>query len=92
MKHIFASGEEIYHKNEKELNEGRVVFKNIEYEFIDEETIYKAEGVIGERAAVIEFKLKLSGFGEIKFRNSVKILMQSDLIQAEWEYYKLKYV
>ena len=92
MKHIFASGEEIYHKNEKELDEGKVIIKNIDYELIDEETFYKAEGVIGEKAITIEFKIKASSFGEIKFRNSVKILMQSDLVQAEWEYYKITYV
>lgn len=92
MRHIFASGEEIYHKNEKELDQGKITLKNIDYDVIDENTVFVAEGVYSERMVTLKFKIKSNSFDEIKFRYSVKILMLSDLVQAEWEYYEITYL
>lgn len=92
MKHIFTSGEEIYGRNKKKLEQDTFTIAHIEYENVTEETLFKAIGAIEDKQVCIEFKIKLDNFGDIKFRNSVKILMQSDLLQTDWEHYTITYL
>lgn len=92
MKHIFASGEEIYKKNIKELEHGTFIAKSISYENISEDTVFQAEGMIKDKPVLVEFKIKADHLGDIKFRHSVKILMQSDLMVSDWEFYKVNFV
>ncbi len=91
MKHLFASGECIYLKNVKDLEQGKLVVEYLNYDDVTEDTIFEAVGVIDDKPAVVKFKIKNDGFEDIKFRYSVKILMQSDLIQADWESYEVAY-
>ena len=92
MKHIFASGEEIYKKNVRELTEGTFTAKQIDYENIATDTVFEAEGTVNGKPAVVRFKVGGDSFPDIQFRFSLKIMMQSDLIQAQWESYEVEYV
>jgi hypothetical protein len=91
MRHIFTSGEEIYGKTKKQLDQGEFIIKHIDYEDICEETLFEAGGTIEGKLVSVDFKIKSDSFSDIKFRNSVKILMLSDLVLAEWDHYTLTY-
>jgi len=89
MKHIFASGEEIYKKNVKSLEEGAFVVEYINYDAVAEGTIFEAVGILNDKPVSVEFKIKQESFSDVNFRAKVGIMMQSDLIIAEWESYTI---
>jgi hypothetical protein len=89
MKHLFASGEILYKKNIKNLNEGNFIAEHLDYDNVSEDATYKAIGNLNNKPAVVEFKVKGECYDEIGFRFMAKILMQSDLFAADWEYYKI---
>lgn len=91
MKHLFTSGEIIYSKNKKILEQGVLTAESIAYETVDEDSWYTIQGEIDRKAAVVKFKIKSDFLDDFKFRYSIKILMQSDLVQAEWEEYEIEY-
>lgn len=92
MKHLFASGEIIYLKNKRNLEQGILVAEYIDYDSVDEDNSYNAIGEIDGKPASVKFRLKKDIYDDIKFRYSIKILMQSDLLQAEWEDYEIEYI
>lgn len=92
MKHIFASGEEMYGKNRKKIEQGELIIQHLDYDEVKEETLFKAVGRLNEQSVSIDFKIKSDSFRDIQFRHSVKILMQSDLVQAEWDFFHITYI
>lgn len=92
MKHLFASGEIIYLKNKRNLEHGTLIAEYIEYDSVDESNTYNAIGEINGKAVSVKFRIKEDSYDDIKFRYSIKILMQSDLIQAEWKDYEVEYI
>ena len=92
MKHLFSSGEILYFKNEKKLDKGILKAETLSYDTVAEDTIYEAQGNIDERQVLVRFKIKESCCEELKFKAMIKILMQSELIQADWEFYEIEHV
>ena len=92
MKHLFASGEHIYSKNVKPLKQGVFIAEYLNYDDVKEDTVFEAVGSLGRKPAAVRFKISKESFEEIKFKHMVKILMQSDLMLADWEYYEINYL
>lgn len=92
MKHLFASGEIIYSKNTKKLEQGLFKADTLEYPGVSEGTVYEAEGTIEGKPAIVKFKIAESCYDELKFKAMIKILMQSELMEAEWEQYEVKVI
>lgn len=92
MKHLFASGEVMYKNNVKQLSEGNFVAEFLNYDHVSHEIIFEAIGELESKPASVHFKLNKNGFEDIEFRHMIKILMQSDIFQADWEYYTIKYI
>lgn len=92
MKHLFASGEHIYSKNVKDLKQGTFVAEYLNYDEVEEDTVYEAVGNIGKSPVSVKFKIAKESFQDIKFKHMVRILMQSDLILADWESYEITYI
>ncbi|MDP4094137.1 MAG: hypothetical protein Q8920_12330 [Bacillota bacterium] len=90
MKHLFASGEHIYFKNVKQLEQGKLVVDHLIYDEIKENTLFEAVGTLEGNPVSVLFKIKGEAFADIKFKHTVKILMQSDLILVQWDYYEIK--
>ena len=90
MKHLFASGEIIYFKNKKKLEQGLLIAETIEYDAVDENILIVGE--IDGKAVEVKFRIKNDLLDDFKFRYSIKILMQSELVQAEWEEYEVTYI
>lgn len=92
MKHLFASGEHIYKKNVKDLAQGKLETEYLNYDEVGEETVFEAIGSMSGREVSVKFKIAKEAFEEIRFKHMVKILMQSDLLLAEWESYEVRYL
>jgi hypothetical protein len=92
MKHIFATGEELYKKNRKDIEQGTFIAQYLNYDVVNENTIFEAVGTLGEKSVSVKFKINEGCFDDINFRHSVKILMQSDLIVADWDSYEITYL
>lgn len=89
MKHLFSSGEAMYKKNERELNEGILEGEFLEYERVDLNTKYYCTGVLNNKKVRVLFTLSENDIEDIKNRQSLGILMQSDIFLAEWNDYEL---
>lgn len=89
MRHLFASGEYIHKKNIKRLEQGEFLAEYLEYDGIDKDTVYSAIGKIDGKDAVVKFKVNSDSYEEIKFKHSIRILMQSDIVISEWESYEV---
>ena len=92
MKHIFSSGELLYRKNVRELEEGKFTAESIEYDDVEQGIEYYAIGQIEDKKALVKFQIKEDECDELSFKYSIKILMQSDLIQADWKSYSIEYL
>ena len=92
MKHLFASGEHIYNKNEKDLEQGKFVAEYLEYDEMSEDTMFEAIGSIDGKPASAKFKISKDSFGDIKFKHTVRILMQSDIFQSDWDGCEITYL
>lgn len=90
MKHIFSSGEEIYKKNVKELEQGTFTAEYLNYDKVEEDTLFEAVGKLDSKPVSVEFRIRKDSFGDVGFRSNIGILMQSDIIVADWESYKIK--
>lgn len=89
MRHLFSTGEILHEKNKKKLSEGIFQGQFIEYEDLEPDTRYFCIGTIDGRGVKIRFKVSESSFQDIKSRHSLGILMQSDILEAEWERYEI---
>jgi len=92
MQHNFSSGELLYRENIKELDEGVLVADYLVYDKIESDTEYICAGKINGKDVIVRFKLDSSGTEKVLFKNSVNILMQSDIFRAGWEYYVIEQV
>ena len=89
MKHLFSSGETMYKKNEKELSEGILEGRYLEYDRIDSKTEFYCFGELNNKSVKVSFILSELGFEDIEERHNYGILMQSDILLAEWKNYKI---
>lgn len=89
MKHLFSSGETMYKKNRKELPEGLFTGESLEYEDVTPDTYYVCHGELNGRQAKIKFRISEEDYGHVKSRYDFRILMQSDIFQADWESYEI---
>jgi len=89
MKHLFSSGEAMFKKNSRELPEGTLVGKFLEYEEVRPDTRYYCTGVLNNREVKVSFEISEKEFNGIKMRKDLGILMQSDIFLAEWISYKI---
>ena len=89
MKHLFSSGEVLYKKNLKMLEQGSLYAYSLHYEELGENTTIEAQGSLNEKKVCVRFKVQKSCFDELNFKAKLKILMQSDLLLADWETYDI---
>lgn len=89
MKHLFSSGEALYRKNTRELSEGILVGKFLEYDDVRPETKFYCTGLLNDQEVKVSFVLSKNGFEDIKTRKDFGILMQSDIFLAEWASYRI---
>ncbi|MCX8129944.1 MAG: hypothetical protein N3I35_07590 [Clostridia bacterium] len=92
MKHLFASGEHIYKKNVKQLRDVSFEAEYLVYDEVAEDTEFEAVGRIEDKNVSVKFRIKGDSYSDIKFRHTVKILMQSDILLADWENYEIVYL
>jgi len=92
MQHVFSSGEILYQQNIKELDEGKFTAESIEYDQIAENSEFISRGIINGRKARVRFRLDDKGQEKVLFRKTMNILMQSDIIQARWEFYEVEWL
>jgi len=90
MKYIFSTGEILYARNKKHLEQGLLEVECLYYTDISQYGEYEAVGTLNGVPATVKFKISQSSFADISFKHSVRILMQSDLLQAEWESYRVE--
>ncbi|NLY18232.1 MAG: hypothetical protein GX045_04630 [Clostridiaceae bacterium] len=90
MRHNFSSGEILHRENIKELDEGVLVADCLVYDKIDAETEYICVGKINEKNVNVKFKLDSFGAERVLFKNSLNILMQSDIFKAKWAKYRIE--
>jgi len=79
----------MYQKNQKELPEGLLKGNYLEYDKIDFNTEFFCFGELNKRNVKVTFTLSESGFKNIDNRHICGILMQSDILLAEWKDYKI---
>ncbi len=94
MKHLFATGEILYKKNVKALSEGDLIAESLEYEKVAENEEYTAVGTIRDKKVSVKFKINSDDYSSqnLIFKFTVKILMQSDLLIANWDNYIIEYI
>ena len=90
MQHIFSSGELLYKENIKELTEGRLIADSLVYDEIDEDTEFICLGKIHDRKVKVRFVLAPSGTETVLFKKRLNILMQSDILNSEWQNYAIE--
>jgi len=79
----------MYKKNQKELPEGLLTGSSLEYDKIDLNTEFFCFGELNNRNVKVSFTLSESDFNNIEIRHICGILMQSDILLAEWKDYKI---
>lgn len=89
MKHLFSSGEAMYKKNTRELPEGSLEGRFLEYEKVEPDTKFYCTGLLNNKEVKVRFTLSKYEFEGIKSRSNFGILMQSDIFLAEWASYKI---
>lgn len=88
-KHLFSSGEVMYQKNEKQLLEGILLGTALEYDDVTPDTRFVCSGTLNGKETRVRFMLAEAEFESIKNRYMFNILMQSDILLAEWENYEI---
>lgn len=89
MKHLFSSGEVMYKKNQKQLNEGLFVGEFFEYDQVEPQTRFKCFGKLDDKPAEVTFILSDEDFDGVKSRHMFRILMQSDILLSNWKSYEI---
>jgi hypothetical protein len=92
MKHIFSTGEILYAKNAKKLSEGDLVAEHLHYDTVSEDSEFEVVGKLDEKPVSVKFRINRGFCDDLKFKFMVKILMQSDLLAADWEHYSICYL
>lgn len=92
MRHIFSSGEILHKENVKELSQGSLVAEYLFYNKIEKDTEFICKGKINGKSVNVRFKLDSLGLERVVFKNSVNILMQSDIYHANWEKYDIDWL
>jgi hypothetical protein len=87
MKHLFSSGEAMFKRNSRELPEGTLVGKFLEYEEAEPDTRFYCTGLLNDKEVKVSFVLSENNFDDIRTRKNLGILMQSDIFLAEWDNY-----
>ncbi|NLU31147.1 MAG: hypothetical protein GXX04_00795 [Clostridiaceae bacterium] len=90
-KHLFTSGEVMYEKNLKQLNEGLFKAEYMEYSDVGPDTEYICFGSLNDRKAQIIFSIADEHLENVRMKHSYNILMQSDLLSANWKSYRVTY-
>jgi hypothetical protein len=90
--HLFTTGETLYGKNIKKMEEGEFAAETIYYDEVNENTKYEVKGHIGGNPVLIKFTVSCHSMDDLKFKAMVKILMQTDLLLADWESYEIIYI
>lgn len=91
MIHLFSSGEAMLKKNARELPEGVLVGKFLEYEDVNPDTRFYCTGFLNNKEVKVSFVLSKNEFDDIRTRKDLGILMQSDIFLAEWANYRIHY-
>lgn len=92
MKHIFSTGEVLYKKNVKKLPEGELVAEYLVYETVAEDSEFAVTGLLDKKPVMVKFRLEQGNCEVLKFKHMVRILMQSDLLAADWECHSIEYL
>ncbi|HBR01791.1 MAG TPA: hypothetical protein DD738_04190 [Ruminiclostridium sp.] len=92
MEHLFSSGEALYKKNEKELREGLLIGATLEYGGVEPDTQFTCMGSLNGKPVKVGFSLSPEDYEGIKNRFTFKILMQSDILLANWKSYRIIYL
>lgn len=90
-KHLFSSGEVMYKKNQKSLAEGLLVGECLQYGDVEPGTEYICMGRLDSRDAQVHFVLDDDDFKDVKIRHTFRILMQSDILSANWKRYIIRH-
>lgn len=89
MKHLFSSGEAMYKKNSRELAEGILEGRFLEYEKVEPNTSFYCTGLLNNKEVKVLFTLSKNEYEGILSRSNFGILMQSDIFLADWDTYKI---
>lgn len=92
MRHLFSSGEVMYKKNQKSLMEGMLIGEFLQYGNVESDTEYICVGKLNSRNAQVHFAIAEDDFKDVKTRHGFRILMQSDLLSANWIRYNIKFI
>lgn len=79
----------MYKKNTRELPEGSLEGKYLEFENVEPDTQFICTGLLNNKEVKVEFTLAHYDFEGIKSRSNFGILMQSDIFLAEWASYNI---
>ncbi|MDD4296260.1 MAG: hypothetical protein PHC69_04790, partial [Ruminiclostridium sp.] len=74
----------LHKENIKKLSEGSLVAEYLLYTKIEKDTEFICQGKINGKSVNVRFRLDSLGLERVIFKNSVKILMQSDIYHANW--------
>lgn len=89
MRYAFSSGELLYEQNKKELPEGILEGQFIEYESVEPDTDFYCIGKINDEDVKVRFNISNNDFVHIKNKHCFGILMQSDLLNTDWQSYEI---
>ncbi|MDI9515056.1 MAG: hypothetical protein GX384_03090 [Clostridiaceae bacterium] len=90
-KYLFSSGEVMFEKNLKQLEEGLFVAEFMRYADVGPDTEYICVGRLNDKEAEISFVLADDQLEHVKMKHTYNILMQSDLLNANWKEYRVSY-
>lgn len=91
-KYLFSSGEIMYERNRKQLAEGLFVAEFMQYADVAPGVEYICVGKLNDREAQIKFSLADDQLEHMKMKYVYNILMQSDLLNANWKEYEITYI
>lgn len=89
MGHLFSSGEILYKKNVKELSEGLLIGTTLEYDKVEPDTRFICHGTLNGEPVKVDFAILDEEYESVKSRFIFKILMQSDILLANWKNYEI---
>lgn len=90
MERLFSSGEILYKKNQKKLEEGLFIGEKLACpDDITPDTRYVCRGTLNGEDSELHFKVHEEELENIITRHKFGILMQSDILQAKWGEYEI---
>lgn len=92
MQRYFSSGEILYNENVKNLKEGELVSDYLSYNDITDNMKFTCFGTVNSKKTKIQFQLDKAGMEKVMLKHNMNILMQSDILQSKWEFYKIYWI